>query len=104
IPNRTVKRLRANDSAATSVKVGYRQAFIPQTPAQLMSGGFAFARTEYHRVKQLQERSASSMRRVRCAHRSPGAQAYPDHTARRFKQRLQAPACAGATNLRLTLL
>ncbi len=29
IPNRTVKRLRANDSAATSVKVGYRQACIP---------------------------------------------------------------------------
>ena len=26
IPNRTVKRLCANDSAATSVKVGYRQA------------------------------------------------------------------------------
>ncbi|MET3138130.1 hypothetical protein AAKU61_004499, partial [Undibacterium sp. GrIS 1.2] len=29
---RTVKRLRANDSAATSVKVGHRQAFIPQSP------------------------------------------------------------------------
>ena len=28
LPNRTVKRLRANDSAATSVKVGHRQAFI----------------------------------------------------------------------------
>ena len=26
IPNRTVKRLRADDSAATSVKVGNRQA------------------------------------------------------------------------------
>jgi hypothetical protein len=26
IPNRTVKRLCADDSAATSVKVGYRQA------------------------------------------------------------------------------
>ena len=33
IPNRTVKRFRADDSAATSVKVGYRQAFIPLTPA-----------------------------------------------------------------------
>ena len=33
IPNRTVKRLCANDSAATSVKVGYRQAVIPKTPA-----------------------------------------------------------------------
>jgi hypothetical protein len=27
IPNRTVKRLCADDSAATSVKVGHRQAF-----------------------------------------------------------------------------
>ena len=32
IPNRTVKRLRADDSAATSVKVGHRQALIPKTP------------------------------------------------------------------------
>ena len=32
IPNRTVKRLCANDSAATSVKVGYRQAVIPKNP------------------------------------------------------------------------
>ncbi len=30
-----MKRLRANDSAATSVKVGYRQAFIPQAPTLL---------------------------------------------------------------------
>ena len=28
IPNRTVKRLRADDSAATSVKVGHRQAIM----------------------------------------------------------------------------
>ena len=28
IPNRTVKRLCADDSAATSVKVGHRQAVI----------------------------------------------------------------------------
>ena len=33
IPNRTVKRLRADDSAATSVKVGHRQAFIRKTPS-----------------------------------------------------------------------
>ena len=32
IPNRTVKRLRADDSAATSVKVGHRQAVIPENP------------------------------------------------------------------------
>ena len=32
IPNRTVKRLCADDSAATSVKVGHRQAVIPKIP------------------------------------------------------------------------
>ncbi|MFZ6658875.1 hypothetical protein, partial [Undibacterium sp. TJN19] len=40
--NRTVKRLRANDSAATSVKVGYRQACIPHTPDQAIDRGFCF--------------------------------------------------------------
>ena len=44
IPNRTVKRFRADDSAATSVKVGYCQAFIPHTPSQSLTGGFAFYR------------------------------------------------------------
>ncbi|HTD06768.1 MAG TPA: hypothetical protein VK751_23425, partial [Undibacterium sp.] len=43
IPNRTVKRLCANDSAATSVKVGYRQAFIPENPSAARLGGFCFA-------------------------------------------------------------
>ncbi len=32
IPNRTVKHLSADDSGCTSVKVGHRQAHIPQTP------------------------------------------------------------------------
>ena len=32
IPNRTVKRYRADDSAETSVKVGYRQAIILKAP------------------------------------------------------------------------
>ena len=32
IPNRTVKRICADDSAATSVKVGHRQASYLQTP------------------------------------------------------------------------
>ena len=42
IPNRTVKRLCADDSAATSVKVGHRQAVIPATPRrQQAPGGFA---------------------------------------------------------------
>src|SRR5690606_8823973 len=32
IPNRTVKRLCADDSGRTSVKVGHRQALTPQNP------------------------------------------------------------------------
>jgi hypothetical protein len=32
IPNRTVKQLCADDSAATSVKVGYRQASYMKNP------------------------------------------------------------------------
>ena len=35
IPNRTVKRLCADDSAATSVKVGHRQAVTPKHPLGL---------------------------------------------------------------------
>ena len=43
IPNRTVKRFRADDSAATSVKVGYRQACYSRYPRQLtLAGIFAF--------------------------------------------------------------
>ena len=42
IPNRTVKRYYADDSAATSVKVGYRQAsYKKETPAE-MWGFFSF--------------------------------------------------------------
>ena len=40
IPNRTVKRLCADDSAATSVKVGHRQAIIRKTPSLLKLGVF----------------------------------------------------------------
>ena len=42
IPNRTVKRLRADDSAETSVKVGYRQALTPKNPQAINLGVFAF--------------------------------------------------------------
>src|SRR5690606_1966224 len=42
IPNRTVKRLRADDSGCTSVKVGHRQAFIAQNPAASRLAGFCF--------------------------------------------------------------
>src|SRR6218665_2756108 len=42
IPNRTVKRLRADDSAAPRVKVGHRQALIlsPTNPPVLIHWGF----------------------------------------------------------------
>ena len=39
IPNRTVKRFCADDSADSRVKVGHRQAIKPKTPTQ-MSGRF----------------------------------------------------------------
>ena len=39
IPNRTVKRLHADDSADTRVKVGHRQALIPKTPRQRVLRG-----------------------------------------------------------------
>src|SRR5512146_2445141 len=35
IPNRTVKRLSADDSADSRVKVGHRQAVIPRSPTYL---------------------------------------------------------------------
>ena len=40
IPNRTVKRLRADDSGRTSVKVGHRQALILRTPLCTRREGF----------------------------------------------------------------
>ena len=47
IPNRTVKRLSADDSAATSVKVGHRQANIFESPRLVSSGGFFFLGSEF---------------------------------------------------------
>ena len=44
IPNRTVKRLCANDSADSRVKVGHRQA-IKTGNASAYAGAFFFART-----------------------------------------------------------
>jgi hypothetical protein len=42
IPNRTVKRLSADDSAGSRVKVGHRQAITASEPPARMSGGFCF--------------------------------------------------------------
>ena len=50
IPNRTVKRLCADDSAATSVKVGYRQASYIEKPHQvILVGFFAFQMAIFRR-------------------------------------------------------
>jgi hypothetical protein len=48
IPNRTVKRLHADDSADTRVKVGNRQAphASPKPPPVLPSRGFVLSRAE----------------------------------------------------------
>ena len=52
IPNRTVKQLRADDSAATSVKVGHRQAFI-RKPLSLAAKGFLLCAKENIVLKML---------------------------------------------------
>ena len=41
IPNRTVKRLRADDSAGSRVKVGHRQAITARQRPPLMRGAFS---------------------------------------------------------------
>ena len=46
IPNRTVKRLCADDSADSRVKVGHRQALTPPNPlVPRVLGGFGFLGT-----------------------------------------------------------
>ena len=40
IPNRTVKRLSADDSADSRVKVGHRQAIYPESARPAMAGRF----------------------------------------------------------------
>ena len=44
IPNRTVKRLSADDSAGSRVKVGHRQAITASKALAQQSGGFCFFR------------------------------------------------------------
>ena len=48
IPNRTVKRLRADDSAGSRVKVGHRQASTAQTApgSEMIQGRFALCEEE----------------------------------------------------------
>ena len=52
IPNRTVKRLSADDSADSRVKVGHRQAFIPKAPGQQWQGAFFMAVMWVHGMEQ----------------------------------------------------
>ena len=47
IPNRTVKQLCADDSAATSVKVGYRQASYIKKPLPVIWSGLFFVCTAH---------------------------------------------------------
>ena len=51
IPNRTVNRLCAEDSAGSRVKVGHRQALTAQTAPVLIrvQGRFALGTKEYQR-------------------------------------------------------
>jgi hypothetical protein len=50
IPNRTVKRLSADDSAGSRVKVGHRQALI-KTYAHSFEWAFCFVRSIFQRAK-----------------------------------------------------
>lgn len=57
IPNRSVKQLRADDSADSRVKVGHRQALIPKTPRQrVLRGVLSFPARGGERPQSLQER------------------------------------------------
>ena len=58
IPNRTVKRLRADDSAGSRVKVGHRQALTAQEPP-IRSPGWGFliyVSTVFYRARSETER------------------------------------------------
>jgi hypothetical protein len=65
IPNRTVKRLCADDSAGSRVKVGHRQASIPDAARLSELGGICFyilkgCEVEWCVLSEVfQERSAS---------------------------------------------
>ena len=93
IPNRTVKRLCADDSGRTSVKVGHRQAFIAQNPAAHRCGVlFLWARkcSDASRADGLRQVSAGHgpatvMARARHEQERPAARAaglYVDRCAR----------------------
>ncbi len=47
IPNRTVKRFCADDSADSRVKVGHRQAIKPETPSRKIGRFFLVGASEF---------------------------------------------------------
>ena len=77
IPNRTVKRLCADDSGRTSVKVGHRQAFIAQNPAAHRCGFCFWAR------KCCDASRADGLRQVSAGHGPATVMARARHKMRR---------------------
>ena len=59
IPNRTVKRVCANDSAGSRVKVGHRQANYSKNPPQAIEGDFfcpgIYRQAEFADLKMLNQ-------------------------------------------------
>ena len=60
IPNRTVKRFSAEDSAGSRVKVGHRQAFIARKPLAQKAGGFFMGERFVSRLLLVMESSKDS--------------------------------------------
>ena len=73
IPNRTVKHLSADDSGCTSVKVGHRQALIPQTPKCHKHLGVCLCATGFSLNTDWRRKSRSPALRVLRANRSKSA-------------------------------
>lgn len=63
-PNRTVKRLCADDSGCTSVKVGHRQAPYPDSPRP-QKRGFVICATQTTNTATAQARGTSTLRHAR---------------------------------------
>ena len=87
IPNRTVKRLCADDSADSRVKVGHRQALIPSDPHAPSGGGGFSSQAPWARL-------ARRFFRVAC--KSPGFCAIMRGSADRGGARKEGQAACAA--------
>ena len=58
IPNRTVKRLSADDSAGSRVKVGHRQALTEKNPVIERLRGFLFTECKSAEDRGIKSRAA----------------------------------------------